>query len=194
MIKRVPAFALAIVALVMGAVVIGIVAASPVVADSASSTWTVVPAPTDGPPFPAASAVSDDGYRLYVWSREDERGHQVFAELHAADGARFIGRMPTWRVDAGPVVDTDEIRQAGEAQDMLWGFTADAVSIWMLWLGAPDVPADDPLHGWFEGETLVVSIRMANGEDRTILFALAGAAAAIEEAGEIRPVRTTAEN
>jgi hypothetical protein len=178
--------------LAAAALSLGVSAGPAAQADDAPNGWEIVPAPTDGPPFPAASVVSEDGYRLYLWSREDERGRQVFAELHAPDDARFIGRMPTWRIDEEPVVDADEIRAAGESMNMLWGFTGERVSVWMIWLGEGDVPADDPVHDWFSGETLAVTIRMANGEDRRIEFPLAGAGAAIEEAVEIRPVQTAA--
>lgn len=179
--------AFAVVALAFGAP-----ALKTLKADDAMAGWEVVPAPTDGPPFPAASVVSEDGFRLYLWSRADERGRQVFAELHAPDDVRFIGRMPTSRIDNEPVVDTDEIREAGESMNMLWGFTGERVSVWMIWLGEGDIPADDPAHDWFSGETLEVTIRMANGDDRRIEFPLVGAGAAIEEAVEIRPVETAA--
>jgi hypothetical protein len=148
--------------------------------------WNVIPAPTDGPAFPAASVATPDGYRLYVWSREDERGRQVFAELHPPAGTGFSGEMPRWRIDDADMVDTDEVRRDGEEQDMLWGFTGDAVSIWMIWLGDAVVPADDPAHRWLSGETLEISIELADGSDRTIVFPLAGAGMAIEAAGEIR--------
>jgi hypothetical protein len=111
----------------------------------------------------------------------------VFAEIHAPDDARFIGRMPVYRIDGEPPVDTDEIRAAGDEQGLLWGFTVDRVALWMLWLGDREVPANDPLHDWFDGERLDVSIRMANGVDRTVTFTLAGARGAIERASSVRP-------
>lgn len=155
-----------------------------------TSAWEVVPAPTDGPPFPAASVVSADGYRLYLWSRSDERGRQVFAELHAIADTNFAGRMPVWRIDDEPAVDSDDIRLAGESQGLLWGFTSERVAIWMIWLGEGDIPESDPAHDWFSGEMLAVTIGLAGGEERIIEFPLTGARAAIEEAVEIRPVQT----
>lgn len=160
--------------------------AAPSTLAAANPGWNVVPAPTDGPAFPAATAVTPDGYRLYVWSREDKRGRQVFAELHPPAGTGFSGDMPRWRIDNSETVDTDEIRRAGEERDMLWGFTGDTVSIWMLWLGDAVVPADDPAHRWLSGHLLEVSIELADGSDRTIVFPMAGAGMAIEAAGEIR--------
>ncbi len=154
-----------------------------------ASAWQVVPAPTDGPPFPAASVVSADGYRLYLWSRSDERGRQVFAELHAPAGTNFAGRMPVWRIDHEPAIDSDEIRLAGEALGLLWGFSSERVAIWMIWLGKGDIPAADPAHDWFHGEMLAITIGLASGEERTIEFPLTGARDAIEEAVEIRPVQ-----
>ena len=154
---------------------------------SQPTEWEIVPAPTDGTPFPSASVLSEDGFRLYLWSRSDERGRQVFAELHAAEDTRFIGRMPTYVIDDEPMVDTADVSEAGDALGLLWGFTADYVSIWMIWLGQGDIPASDPAFDWFDAETLDVTIRMANGEDRTIRFPMAGARSVIEEAVEIRP-------
>jgi hypothetical protein len=162
------------------------------IARAAPSAWEVVPAPTDGPPFPAASVVSDDGYRLYLWSRTDERGRQVFAELHVPAGVTLAGTMPVWQIDDEPAMDADEIRLAGESQGLLWGFATERVAIWMIWLGQGDIPESDPAHDWFHGETLGVTIELAAGEKRTVEFPLAGARAAIEEAVEIRPQQAAA--
>ena len=163
-------------------------------AQAEPSAWEVVPAPTDGPPFPAASVVSDDGYRLYLWSRSDERGRQVFAELHAPAEVTLAGTMPVWQIDDEPAIDSDDIRLAGESQGLLWGFATERVAIWMIWLGQGDVPESDPAHDWFDGEALSVTVELAAGEKRIVEFPLTGARAAIEEAVEIRPVQTAADS
>jgi hypothetical protein len=162
------------------------------IAQAEPSAWEVVPAPTDGPPFPAASVANDDGYRLYLWSRSDERGRQVFAELHAPADVALAGTMPVWQIDDEPAMDSDEIRLAGESQGLLWGFATERVAIWMIWLGQGDVPESDPAHDWFHGETLSVTVELAAGEKRAVEFPLTGARAAIEEAVELRPVQTAA--
>lgn len=162
------------------------------IAQAEPSAWEVVPAPTDGPPFPAASVANDDGYRLYLWSRSDERGRQVFAELHAPADVALAGTMPVWQIDDEPAMDSDEIRLAGESQGLLWGFATERVAIWMIWLGQGDVPESDPAHDWFHGETLSVTVELAAGEKRTVEFPVTGARTAIEEAVEIRPVQTAA--
>jgi len=156
------------------------------------SAWEIVPAPTDGPPFPAASVVSDDGYRLYLWSRSDERGRQVFAELHAPADVSLAGTMPVWQIDDEPAMNSDEIRLAGESQGLLWGFATERVAIWMIWLGKGDIPESDPAHDWFRGETLAVTVDLAAGDKHIVEFPLTGARAAIEEAVEIRPAQTAA--
>ncbi len=155
-----------------------------------TGAWEVVPAPTDGPPFPAASVFNEDGYRLYLWSRSDERGRQVFAELHPPADVTFAGTMPVWRIDDEPMIDSDDIRLAGESQGLLWGFASERVAIWMIWLGEGDIPESDPAYDWFHGETIALTIILAGGEERTVAFPLTGARAAIEEAVEIRPVQT----
>jgi hypothetical protein len=162
------------------------------IAQAEPSAWEVVPAPTDGPPFPAASVLSDDGYRLYLWSRTDERGRQVFAELHAPADVTLAGTMPVWQIDDEPAMDADDIRLAGESQGLLWGFATDRVTIWMIWLGQGDIPESDPAHDWFHGEILEVTVELAAGEKHTVEFPLAGARAAIEEAVEIRPQQASA--
>lgn len=162
------------------------------IAQTEPGAWEVVPAPTDGPPFPAASVASDDGYRLYLWSRSDERGRQVFAELHAPADIALAGTMPVWQIDDEPAMDADEIRLAGESQGLLWGFATERVAIWMIWLGEGDIPESDPAHDWFHGETLAVTVELAAGDKHTVAFPLSGARAAIEEAVEIRPEQVAA--
>lgn len=184
--------------IVLGAVAIPMLRAddapaqSDQIAQAGPSAWEVVPAPTDGPPFPAASVVSVDDYRLYLWSRSDERGRQVFAELHAPADVTLAGIMPVWQIDDQPAIDADEIRLAGESQGLLWGFATERVAIWMIWLGQGDIPESDPAHDWFHGETLDVTVELATGEKRIVEFPLTGARAAIEEAVEIRPQQTAA--
>ena len=152
-----------------------------------ASDWTVGAVPGDGSDVTAAGTVSDEGHRLYLWSRHGSGRHQVIAELHLAEGTAFAGLMPVYRIDDGPLYDTDLIRRAGDARGSLWGHVAEQVAFWLVWASTEDVVRPgDPLDAWLNGRRLQVSYRAADGTERTIDFSLEGSADPILAATGIR--------
>src|SRR4030095_6747525 len=86
-----------------------------------AADWTVGPAPSDDPAMMAATVMNEDGHALFLWGREGDHRYQLFAELHLGRGEAFGEKMPTYRIDGGETVDTEVIRQEGEALGDLWG-------------------------------------------------------------------------
>jgi hypothetical protein len=80
-------------------------------------------------------------------------------------------------------VDTADIRDAGEAQDALWGHVGERVAFWLI-SAAPDTTAasDPALRPWLAGNELAVTFRAADGSEQTTRFTLAGSASAIRGA------------
>lgn len=154
-------------------------------AAAAAEDWRVGPAPSDHPELKAATVTNDDGHTVYLWLLTGEQAHerQVFCEMHLADGVAFAGEMPVYRIDDAAAVDTAEIRDAGEAQDALWGHVGERVAFWLI-SATPDAAAvpDASLRPWLAGNELAVTFRAADGSEQTTRFTLAGSAAAIRGA------------
>ncbi|HWA45387.1 MAG TPA: hypothetical protein VHA10_19350 [Hypericibacter adhaerens] len=154
---------------------------------AASEGWSVVPAPSDDEPFDAASVTNEAGDNLIVWSRNVDGHVQVFAELHPAEGIKLAKAMPVYRIDDGNPVDTDEIRIRGDSQNAMWGLTTERTSFWLLLDSTkPVVMPADPLHAWFVGQELHLSVMTHDGSMREMTFPLAGSAAAIRKATGVR--------
>lgn len=152
---------------------------------AAAGTWTVGPAPSDNPDLEAASVTNADGHTVYVWllTSDAARASQLFCELHLAEGTEFAGIMPIYRIDDAAVVDTAEIRAAGEAQDALWGHVGERVAFWLIAPVPSDVPAHQgALRSWLDGEALTVTFRTAGGIEQTTRFSLTGSRQAISGA------------
>lgn len=154
-------------------------------AAAAAQDWSVGPAPADNPDLKAATITNQDGHTLYLWllTGDSAEERQLYGELHLADGTAFAGIMPVYRIDDAAAVDTAAIRQAGEAQDALWGHVGERVAFWLI-SPVPDAGAapNDALRPWFEGKELTVTFKSADGNQQTTRFTLAGSAAAIRGA------------
>jgi len=145
--------------------------------------WTVAPAPSDHPDLRAATVANADGHRLYVWELIDEESSQIYCEMHLAKGLRFADAMPTYSIDGGAPVDTADIRDAGEAQNALWGHVGESVAFWLLSPPRGSAGgADDPLAPWLGGREVEISFHTADGHEQTTRFSLDGSAEAIRNA------------
>ncbi|MFZ5789084.1 MAG: hypothetical protein ACOY3L_00140 [Pseudomonadota bacterium] len=151
-------------------------------AAASANSWSVVPAPSADEPFDAASITNTEGDNLIVWSRQADGRLQVFAELHPAEGVKLGRIMPVYKIDGGEAVDTDQIRAKGDLQNALWGLVNERASVWLLWTSdTPVVKRGEALHAWLSGRQLTVSIPVADGSTRQMVFPLAGSSAAIRK-------------
>jgi len=145
--------------------------------------WTVGPAPggeTDGK---AAVTTNPDGQMLFVWAKHLEDRSLIFAELHLGEGDEFAGRMPSYRIDNGELVDTELVRREGEKQGSLWGFVAGRACFWLIWSSnQATVDSGDHLAKWMVGKNLHVTYLDADGSQKTADFDLGGAEGPIEQA------------
>jgi hypothetical protein len=152
-------------------------------APARAAEWAVGPAPSDDPELMAATVMNDDGHALFLWARHIDSRYQVFAELHLGRGAAFGTTMPSYRIDGGDVVDTDAIRQEGDAVGAVWGHVGQAAAFWLAWTSIQDVVLPgDQLHRWFEGQEIEISYKAADGSAQSTRFTLSGAKAAILQA------------
>jgi hypothetical protein len=148
-----------------------------------AADWAVGPAPSDDPELAAATVMNDDGHVLFLWARHIDSRYQAFAELHLGRGASFGKTMPTYRIDGGDPVDTDAIRQEGDAVGAVWGHVGATAAFWLVWTSIQDaVLPGDQLHRWFEGREIEISYKAADGATRSTRFTLSGAKAAILQA------------
>jgi hypothetical protein len=148
-----------------------------------AADWTVGPAPSDDPAMKAATVMNADGHALYLWSREGDHRYQLFAELHLGRGEKFGDRMPIYRIDGGEPVDTDVIRQQGDALGALWGNVAADTAFWQAWTSIQQsILPSDSLARWFTGKEIEFTYQAPDGTSRTTRFSLAGAAAAVHGA------------
>lgn len=157
------------------------------VSAAAAAEWTVRPAPTDYGGLSAAAITNDAGDTLYLWPRHGPDIYQIFAEVHLGDGTAFADAMPSYRIDDGEPVDTERIREAGEAESALWGHVGDKVAFWRAWSSEEDViRRTDPFGAWLNGDTLQLTYRAANGETATTSFPLDGLEEAVAEATGVK--------
>jgi len=156
-------------------------------APAAAEDWFVARAPSDTPDLLAASTVNADGHRLYVWPFQDRERRLVMIELHLADGLA-LAAMPRYRIDDGAEVNTDIIRQEGERANAMWGNASGGVAFWKAWSGSePLVPESHPFRQWYTGDNVAFTLPLADGSERTTVFPLTGAAAAILAATAVGP-------
>ena len=146
--------------------------------------WSVVRSPSGS--GQAASTISADGHRLYIWAKHLDDRSLVFAELHLENGDEFAGRMPIYRIDGGEPVDTERVRREGEKQGSLWGFVAGRACFWLIWASNhPVVDANDHLAQWMTGNTLAITYEAADGVEKNVDFDLDGARGAIQKAASV---------
>ncbi|HUL08891.1 MAG TPA: hypothetical protein VLV76_21355 [Candidatus Acidoferrum sp.] len=152
-------------------------------APALAADWTVGPAPSDDPAMKAAVVMNEQGHALFLWSRQVDQRYQLFAELHLGRGEAFGEKMPTYRIDGGEPVDTDVVRQRGDALGALWGHVGGDTAFWLAWTSIQQVilPSDDFAH-WLGGREIEFSYQAPDGTAKTTSFSLAGAAAAIRGA------------
>ena len=150
---------------------------------AAAAAWTVGPAPSDDPTMQAATVMNDDGHPLFLWARHADQRYQVFAELHLRHGEAFGPAMPTYRIDGGEAVDTDVVRQEGEALGALWGHVGGDTAFWLAWTSIQNsiLPSDD-FARWLSGKEIEFTYEDAAGTTQTTRFSLAGAAGAVHGA------------
>jgi len=148
-----------------------------------AADWTVGPAPSDDPAMKAATVLNEQGHALFLWSRQVDQRYQLFAELHLGRGEAFGERMPTYRIDGGEPVDTDVVRQRGEALGALWGHVGGDTAFWLVWTSIQQaiLPSDD-FARWLGGPPIEFTYQAPDGATKTTGFSLAGAAAAIRGA------------
>ena len=148
-----------------------------------AADWTVGPAPSDDPSMMAATVTNEDGHALFLWSREIDHRYQLFAELHLGRGEAFSGKMPIYRIDGGEAVDTEVVRQEGEALGALWGHVGGDTAFWLAWTSIQkSILPSDTLARWFAGHEIEFTYRARDGTGKTTRFSLAGAAAAVHGA------------
>jgi hypothetical protein len=148
-----------------------------------ATDWAVGPAPSDDPAMKAATVMNEDGHALYLWSREGDHRYQLFAELHLGRGEKFGQRMPVYRIDGGEPVDTDVIRQQGDALGALWGNVAGDTAFWQAWTSIQQsILPSDSLARWFSGKEIEFTYQAPDGTGKTTRFSLTGAAAAVHGA------------
>jgi len=153
--------------------------ASPVFA----AEWTVGPAPSDDPSMRAATVMNEDGHALYLWSREIDNRYQLFAELHLGRGQAFGQRMPTYRIDGGEAIDTDVVRQEGDALGSLWGHVGGDTAFWLAWTSIQkSILPSDKFAQWLTGREIEFTYQGHDGNTLSTRFSLAGAAAAVRSA------------
>ncbi len=154
---------------------------------ASAADWSVGAAPSDDPQMSAATAMNADGHALFLWSKHVGDRYQVFAELHLGGEQRFGEIMPTYRIDGSEVVDTDAIRQEGEALGAVWGHLGSKAAFWLVWTSIQDaVLPSDMLHAWFTGSDLSITYATHDGASRVTTFSLDGAGPAILTATGLR--------
>jgi len=148
-----------------------------------AADWTVGPAPSDDPAMMAATVMNADGHALFLWSREGDHRYQLFAELHLGRGEAFGETMPTYRIDGGATVDTEVVRQEGEALGALWGHVGEDTAFWLAWTSIQKtiLPSDD-FARWLAGHEIEFSYQAPDGTAKTTRFSLTAAAAAVHGA------------
>ena len=148
-----------------------------------AADWTVGPAPSDDPAMKAATVMNADGDALFLWNREVDRRYQLFVELHLGRGQTFGEKMPTYRIDGGDAVDTDVVRQEGEALGALWGHVGGDTAFWLAWTSIQEsiLPSDSFAH-WLSGKEIEISYQTPDGTGKTTRFSLGGIAAAVHGA------------
>jgi hypothetical protein len=88
--------------------------------------------------------------------------------------------MPIYRIDGGEAVDTEVVRQKGEALGALWGHVAGDTAFWLAWTSIQNsILPSDKLARWFTGKEIEFTYEGPDGTSRTTRFSLAGAAAAV---------------
>jgi hypothetical protein len=148
-----------------------------------AAEWAVGPAPSDDPELMAATVMNDDGHALFLWGRHGASRYQVFVEMHLGRGASFGTTMPSYRIDGGDAVDTDAIRQEGDAVGALWGHVGQTAAFWLAWTSIQDVVLPgDQLHRWFDGREIEITYKTTDGTAHSTRFTLNGAKAAILQA------------
>lgn len=148
-----------------------------------AAEWSVGAAPSDDPGMTAAAVRNESGHVLYLWSREAERRYQVFAELHLAPGEAFGAAMPHYRINGGESVDTEAVRQEGEAFGALWGHVGREAAFWMVWTSIQrTILPSDAFADWFTGREIEIAYTAADGTDKTTRFSLDGIATAVQTA------------
>jgi hypothetical protein len=91
--------------------------------------------------------------------------------------------MPTVRVDGGDPVDTEVVRQEGEALGALWGHVTRDTAFWLAWTSIQkSILPSDTLAGWFTGRELEISYIAEDGTEKVTRFPLAGSAEAVRGA------------
>jgi hypothetical protein len=149
--------------------------------------WSVGNAPGGDASAKAATTTNTDGEALYIWAKHLEDRSLIFAELHLSEGDEFAGRMPIYRIDDGPIIDTEMVRREGEKQGSLWGFVAGRASFWLLWSSnQPTVDPSDHLAKWMEGKALRITYQDSDGSQKIAAFDLEGAGKAIETATGVK--------
>jgi hypothetical protein len=145
--------------------------------------WSLGTAPSDDAALPAAVVRNADGDMLFLWGREAGDRYQLFAELHLGGGRTFGTVMPRYRIDGGETVETETVRQEGEALGALWGHVGTTAAFWLAWTSITDaILPSDQLADWFTGKEIEIAYTAADGTDRITRFPLAGAAAAVRAA------------
>jgi hypothetical protein len=148
-----------------------------------AADWTVGPAPSDDPAMKAATVMNEQGHALFLWSRQIDQRYQLFAELHLGRGAAFGEKMPTYRIDGGEPVDTEVVRQQGDALGALWGHVGGDTAFWLAWTSIQQaILPSDGFARWLGGQEIEFAYQGPDGATRTTSFSLAGAAAAIHGA------------
>ena len=153
------------------------------VSPACAADWTVGPAPSDDPAMTAATVMNDDGHALFLWSREGDHRYQLFVELHLGRGEAFGEKMPTYRIDGGEAVDTEVVRQEGEALGALWGHVRGDTAFWLAWTSIQKaILPSDRFAQWLTGKEIEFSYEGPDGTSKTTRFSLAGAAGAVHGA------------
>lgn len=153
------------------------------VSPACAADWTVGPAPSDDPAMTAATVMNDDGHALFLWSREGDHRYQLFVELHLGRGEAFGEKMPTYRIDGGEAVDTEVVRQEGEALGALWGHVRGDTAFWLAWTSIQNsILPSDGFAQWLTGKEIEFSYEGPDGTSKTTRFSLAGAAGAVHGA------------
>ena len=148
-----------------------------------AADWVVGPAPSDDPAMAAATVMNDDGHTLFLWGREADHRYQLFVEMHLGRGETFGEKMPTYRIDGGEPVDTEVVRQEGEAFGSLWGHVAGDTAFWLAWTSIQNaILPSDRFAQWLTGKEIEVTYEGADRASRTTRFPLAGVAVAVHGA------------
>jgi len=152
-----------------------------------AADWIVGPAPSDDPAMKAATVMNGEGHALFLWSRQVDQRYQLFAELHLGRGEAFGEKMPTYRVDGGEPVDTEVVRQQGDALGALWGHVGGDTAFWLAWTSIQQsILPSDSFARWLDGREIEFSYQAPDGTGRTTRFPLSGLAAAVHGATSLQ--------